>query len=160
MRTHNATFHNALANIPEVAASLGWNPADHPETDGRMLFDHLADDPNTYLMHVGDGTELPALAMIFCWSAPHVFEAHTISDPKRCQNAVQDAKSLIHEMLMQHDAQMVWGRPSSSNLRACRFFEKIGATKIGEGHHAELGAVTFYGGYKEPWLERHWNTAG
>ena len=152
MRTRDASLHNALANIPEVAASLGWNAEDHPETGGLMLFDHLAEDDTTFLLHTDD----KQLAMIFCWSAPSVYEAHTVSHPSN-RNAVQGAKTLIHEMLIEHGAQMVWGQPASSNVRACRFFEKIGATHMGEGHHELVGPITYYGGYKEPWLRDHWS---
>lgn len=165
MRTFNAALHNSISNAPGVAEAAGWNP-----DQGLVTFDHLVSDPNTFLMHNGDrdytiedissGIPLPGVAMIFCWSAPGVFEAHTLSAPDRRQNSLQEAKALIYEMFTRHGAEMVWGRPSATNFRAKKFFEKVGGTHMGEGDNPIVGPVTYYGGYKDAWLRDHWNGSG
>lgn len=165
MRTFNAALHNSIANAPGVAEAAGWKP-----DQGLVNLDHLVSDPNTFLMHGGDreitaedielGDNLPGVAMIFCWSAPGVFEAHTLAHPNRSKNSLQEAKALIHEMVTRNGADMVWGRPSSENIRACKFFEKIGATYMGNGDNPIVGPVTYYGGRKDAWLRDHWNGSG
>lgn len=167
MRTHDATLHNVIANHPEVLKSLDWKAEDHPETGGFLLFDGMADDPQTFLLHGGNReftaadmldptVELPGVAMIFCWSAPGVFEAHTLAHPDRRQNTLGEAKALIHEMFTLHGAEMIWGQPASKNTRACRFFEKLGGKIVGDAEHPLVGPITYYANEKEEWLRDHW----
>lgn len=154
MRTRDAAFHNEIANHPDVIRYLEWNP-----DNGLMTFDHLANDDRFYLMHLPlDGPELPGLALVFEWSAPGVFQVHTMSHPDRRHNVLWEAKFLIHEILMMTGASRVWGQTAMHNIAARKFNLKI-ARVLGYGEHHISGPCEYFGGQRTEWLARHWNNA-
>jgi hypothetical protein len=173
MRTYDATVHNIIANHPANVGFLDWKPEDHPETDGLLLFDNLAAEPEYYaLLHNGDreftfeeiaaakaeGRELdlPGLALLLEWSAPGVWEIHTMSHPDKRVDMVGEARKLLAEMFLEHGAEMLWGRCPVHNPRIAAFYAKLGAKPAGSGHHSISGDVTYVRGYREEWLQDHW----
>ena len=152
MRTHDATFHNEIANHPDVIRHLEWNP-----DNGLMTFDHLANDDRFYLMHLPlDGPELPGLALVFEWSAPGVLQVHVFSHPDRRHNVVSEAKTLIREMLLEHGANRVWGQTPLHNIAARKFNLKI-AKILGYGEHHVAGPCEYFGGTRDEWLAEHFS---
>lgn len=166
MRTFDATAHNVMANHPETIKALGWDPA-----NGWMVFDELAKEPAYYaLLHNGahDFTVeevangilpegFPTFGFICEWSAPGVWQIHTVSLPEARGNLVGEAKKLIHEMFTEHGADMIWGMCAMENIRARKFFPKIGADNAGEGVHHVTGDVEYFRNSKARWLRDHWN---
>lgn len=168
MRTFDPSVHNTLANHPQTVRWLEWNPEDHPETDGFLMLDNLFEDPNYIMLHNGDreltaedvlaGAPLPSLALIFEWSAPGVWQVHTISHPDaRGGNLAAEAKKLLFEMFTEHDADMIWGMVARHNVRGLKFFPKIGGQSCGYGHHFVAGDVEYFRNSRARWMSDHWN---
>ncbi|MEG3124786.1 hypothetical protein [Sphingomonas sp. GB1N7] len=167
MRSYDPSALNTLANHPDTVRWLLWNPADHPETEGFLLLDNLFEDERFIILHNGDrdltmedvmaGAPLPSLALIFEWSAPGVFEVHTMSHPHaRGGNLVDEMKGLLHEMFTEWDADLIWGQVSADNPRALKFFPKIGGVSCGIGHHHVAGDVEYFRNSRARWLADHW----
>lgn len=164
MRTFDPTVHNVIANHPDTIGALHW------QGDGFLTFDNLVADTDTYfLLHNGTrditvdeitGGELPAdfptLAFIREWSAPGVVEIHTLSLPHARGNLIADAKKLIHELFVDHDFDMIWGRTGIDNPKACGFNRKIGAIECGKGVHPIAGPVKYFRNSRARWLQDYW----
>ncbi|PTW45588.1 hypothetical protein C8J25_107273 [Sphingomonas faeni] len=153
MRTFDPTVHNMIGNHPDVVRSLEWNPEDHPETNGWLLFGNLTEDPASYwLLH----NEPQTLAMIFEWSAPFTVQMHTMSLPgSRGKAMMQDAKTLIREMFVDHEAEVIWGMTPLHNRRARMFNRLVGAKSCGFGQHHVAGEVEYFRNNRDDWLRDH-----
>lgn len=167
MRTFDATAHNFIANHPQTIRALEWNP-----DKGPLVFDKLAADPAFYaLLHNGtrdiafeevEGgvfpADFPTLALIFEWSAPGIWQVHTMSRPEARGTLVEDAKRLMYEMFVQHGADMIWGQTPITNIAARKFNVKIGAEIAGQGLHHVSGPVEYFRNSRARWLRDHWSS--
>ncbi len=166
IRATDATIHNTIANHPEVVRSLEWNP-----DKGPLLFGNLFDGTDHYiLLHNGqrDFTSInaeeegwpldhPTLAMIFEWSAPGVYQMHTMSLPgTRGKAMMLDAKDMIHAMFTTYRADMLWGQTPIDNKAARMFNRLVGAKSAGFGHHDVAGEVEYFRNSRARWLADHW----
>lgn len=151
MRALDARVHNEIANHPDVVRNLEWD-ADR----GLLTFDHLVPHPEHYIFLHNETREL---ALIFEWSAPGVWQVHTMSLPSIRGRAVPDAKSLFHEMFVQHGADMIWGQTPLHNVAARKFNLKVGAESYGTGHHHIAGDVEYFRNSKARWLRDHWTVS-
>lgn len=149
MRAFDATIHDRIANHPDVIRKLEWNP-----DQGPMSFADLAADSEHFvLLH----NPTDDLGLIFEWSAPGVWQVHTMSLPSIRGNAVEDAKALLHEMFVLHGADMIWGQTPLHNVAARKFNTKIGAVPCGESVHHIAGPVEYFRNSRARWLADHWN---
>lgn len=147
MRTYDASLHNLIGNHPEVICNIQHDPELGP-----VFFDELARDPaNFALLHNGSDA-----AMIFHWSAPHIWQMHTLMLPS-CRGAAakREGKKLIREMFVEHGAEILWGQTPLDN-RAARIFNRwIGAKSVGFGNHHVSGPVEYFRNNREDWLRDH-----
>lgn len=165
IRATDATVHNAIANHPDVVRSLEWNP-----DDGPLLFGNLLDAGDHYiLLHNGarDFTAVdadregwpvdhPTLAMIFEWSAPGVYQMHTMSLPgTRGAAMMRDAKTMVRAMFVNYRADMLWGQTPLANRPARMFNRLVGGKSCGFGHHHIAGEVEYFRNSRARWLADH-----
>ena len=126
-RTRDAMLIHAMLLHPEVAPNMTWTLAD--------LEKNLADERHIALI---DGVA----AAVFEWSAPGVYEAHTIFlPPVRGSLAVERGKALIAAMFGSYGANMLWGATPLANRAARWFNRQIGAVVVGLDGNRELFVV-------------------
>jgi hypothetical protein len=134
-RATDAAIHNAIANHPEVKPTLSYT---EEYADFTPLFDH----PDDYiLLHDGNGA-----ASIFEWSAPGVWQGHSMFLPEaRGRAGIQSGKDMIAWMFDQ-GARMIWGQtPLDKRLRGARMFNRfIGFKASGTGVHHVAGPVQYF----------------
>ena len=148
MRTFDASLHNVIGNHPRVVTAIEHDPALGP-----IFFDNLANEPAFFaLLHNGADA-----AAIFEWSAPGVWQSHTMFLPScRGRKGIEAAKMMMAEMFLLHDADILWGQTPVHN-RAARLFNKwIGAEERGRGVHHVAGDVVYFRVDKDNWLSEHW----
>lgn len=133
VRATDASFHNYVANHPTVKPTLGYN---EDYTDFTPLFEH----PELYtLLHDEVGA-----ASIFEWSAPGVWQAHSLFLPEsRGRNGIETGKAMLAWMF-EHGARMVWGQTPIDNRAARMFNRLIGGKSDGKGHHFMAGPVEYF----------------
>ena len=121
-RSFDAELHNRIANHPAVKPTLGYN---EDYTD----FAPLLDLPDNYVL-LSDGE---AAAAIFEWSAPGVWQTHTMALPHvRGKDVVETAKAMQAYMFETMGARMLWGATPKSNRAAIMFNRLVGAKPAGE----------------------------
>ena len=117
VRATDAALHNRIANHPEVKPTLGYNEG---YTDFAALFNY----PDAYVL-LSDGQ---GAAAIFEWSAPGVWQSHTMFLPEsRGKNGIRAAKAMMAWMFENMQARMLWGMTPLSNRAAHMFNRLIGA---------------------------------
>jgi hypothetical protein len=133
VRATDAELHNAIANHPEVKPTLGYN-------EGPTDFTPLLDHPEAYIL-LSDGA---GTAAIFEWSAPGVWQAHSMVLPDyRGRQAVSVAREMF-DLMFSEGARMIWGMTPISNRAAQMFNRLIGAKPAGEGEDASGRQVRFF----------------
>jgi hypothetical protein len=153
MRTFDPNVPNRIANHPAVVRNLEWNPEDHPETDGWLLLGPQVENRDHYVFLV-DPTE--RLCLIFEWSAPGVWQMHSMSMPDfRGKAMMRAAKALIHEMFVEVGADMLWGQTPLQNRAARMFNRLVGAISCGFGRHHIAGDVEYFRNSRARWIADH-----
>ena len=133
VRATDASLHNFIANHPEVKPTLGYNES---YTDFTPLLDH----PEGYVM-LSDGL---GCAAIFEWSAPGVWQAHSMVLPEsRGRGAVRVAQEMF-DLMFSEGARMIWGMTPVEHRAAQIFNLMVGAKAAGEGEDATGRRVRFF----------------
>jgi hypothetical protein len=150
MRAATARVINAIANQPEVYPFVCPDPS-----FGYIFFDEHAARPEHYvLLHNGqhDDDLTATAAMIFEWSAPGVWEMHTLfRNECRGKAALAQAHEFVAFMYDEMGADMIWGQTPLDN-KAARFFNrKLGGKSVGTGTHHAFGPVEFFRCFKHEW---------
>lgn len=132
-RATDALVHNAIANHPDVKPTISY-------TDGYADFTPLFDYPDYHvLLHDGEGA-----ASIFEWSAPGVWQGHSMFHPdRRGKDGIRSGRDMIRWMF-DHGAQIVWGQTPLDNRAALMFTRLIGGTPCGQGIHHTAGPVQYF----------------
>ena len=132
-RATDAIVHNLIGNHPEVKPTINY-------TDGDADFSPLLEHPDQYvLLHDGEGA-----ASIFEWSAPGIWQGHSLYLPERRGKAgLQSGKDMIAWMF-EHGAEMIWGQTPLDNRPARMFNRLIGAKTNGTGVHHVAGPVEYF----------------
>jgi hypothetical protein len=133
VRATDASVHNLIANHPEVKPTLGYN---EDYTDFTALLEH----PDDYVMlHDGEGA-----AAIFEWSAPGVWQSHTMFLPhRRGREGLKSARAMMDHMF-ENGARMLWGMTPLDNRAAQMFNRLIGAKPAGEGEDIRGTKVRYF----------------
>jgi hypothetical protein len=132
----DATLHNYIANHAAVRPTIGYH-------EGETDFSPLFDTENRHLYRLlSDGI---GVAMLFEWSAPGVWQTHTMALPHlRGAHCVKAMKAMLHHMATVEGARMVWGQ-TPTELRAARMLNRlIGGADAGTGFDAMGTPVTYY----------------
>jgi hypothetical protein len=132
-RATDAAIHNAIANHPEVKPTISYT---EEYADFTPLFEH----PDEYvLLHDGEGA-----AAIFEWSAPGVWQGHSLYLPeRRGKEGIQSGREMVAWMFA-NGARMIWGQTPLDNRAARMFNRLIGAKPAGTGTHHVAGPVQFF----------------
>lgn len=132
-RATDAELHNRIANHPLVKPLLGYN---NDATD----FTPLLSEPQNYVL-LSDGF---GAAAIFEWSAPGVWQAHTMFLPEsRGREGFQAARDMMSWMF-ERGAKMLWGMTPIGHRPALVFNRVIGAKAAGEGKDVNGTPVRFF----------------
>lgn len=131
-RETTADIHNHIANHPEVKPTLGYN-------DDYTDFSPLLDHPESYIL-LSDGKGFGA---VLEWSAPGVWQAHTMALPEARGKGVGSAKEMV-EWMRKEGARMVWGMTPKDHVVANKFNLKVGFKPDGEGEDAHGVPVNLY----------------
>lgn len=132
-RATDASLHNRIANHPAVKPLLGYN-------EGPTDFTSLLDHPEAYVL-LSDGR---GAAAIFEWSAPDVWQAHTMFLPEsRGAEGIRAAHEMMDFMFMS-GAKMLWGMTPVDHRPALIFNRLIGAKPAGGGEDAAGRQVKFF----------------
>jgi hypothetical protein len=133
MRVFDASAHNRIANHPDVRPSFGW-------FDGEVSFDaEVADTDNYVFLLDGD------CAAIFEWSAPGVFQVHTMSLPgSRGKGVIEAGRRMVGWMREHMSARMIWGLTPRDNRAARSFNRLMGAKVVGERTHPVTGLCDLF----------------
>jgi hypothetical protein len=133
VRATDAAFHNLIANHPEVKPTLGYN-------EGYTDFTPALAYPDDYVL-LSDGK---GAAAIFEWSAPGVWQSHTMFLPEsRGREGLKAAREMIDYMFA-HGARMLWGMTPEDNRAAHMFNRLIGAKSEGKGEDIAGTAVRYF----------------
>jgi hypothetical protein len=132
-RATDAAIHNAIANHPKVKPTISY-------TEEYADFTPLLDHPDQYvLLHDENGA-----ASIFEWSAPDVWQGHSMFLPQaRGRAGIESGKAMIAWMF-DHGARMIWGQTPLDNRAARMFNRLIGAKPNGTGVHHVAGPVQYF----------------
>ena len=133
VRATDAALHNLIANHPDVRPTLGYHQG---ETD----FTDLLQYPELYVM-LSDGL---GAAAIFEWSAPGVWQAHTMFLPEsRGREGLKAARAMM-DWMFDNGAKMLWGQTPVEHRGAQMFNRLIGAKPAGEGEDAAGVRVRYF----------------
>lgn len=125
-------FLDRIVADPDVIASFGT--VGIPQSFA-PLFEH----PDGYRMY-SDGVGFGA---VFEWSAPGVWQSHTMALPNaRGKDSIEAAKAIVAEMLKTE--RMLWGMTPASNRAAIMFNRLIGAKYEGDGTDASGQPVKLF----------------
>lgn len=134
VRATDASFHNAIANHPEVKPTLGYN-------EGPTDFTPCLDHPDDYVL-LSDGI---GAAAIFEWSAPYTWQSHTMFLPdSRGKEGLEAARAMCRWMFDNMGAKVLWGMTPFDNRAAQMFNRLIGAKPAGEGEDVAGKRVRFF----------------
>lgn len=140
MRDFDATVHNRIANHPAILPH--FTMAD-PFNPSRVDFSECAERPDHYvLLHNGRGEgDLRAdAAMLFDWSAPDVWEMHTMFLPScRGRRALDTAQDFGRIMFEEVGAFRLWGQTPVNNRAARWFNRQLGGRSAGSTFHHVFG---------------------
>ena len=133
VRATDAILHNYIANHPEVKPTIFYG-------EGDIDFSPVFDDPEHHiLLHDGEGA-----ASIFEWSAPGVWQGHSMFLPEsRGRTGVRAGRAMI-DWMFDHGAKMIWGQTPLGNRPARMFNRLIGAKANGTGVHHITGPVEYF----------------
>ena len=120
-RTFDMAAINAIANDPAVSASFG-------NAKGAMDFGPLADEVGNYIVF-SDGK---SVAGILEWSAPDVWQAHTMALPAaRGAYGFGCFRGMLRLMFVQYGAVAIWGQTPVANRAARLLNRRMGCESRG-----------------------------
>lgn len=133
-REMDAALINRIANHPEVLPYF-----DLAKT-GALDFSECFTQPDQYVI-LSDGD---ACCCILEWSAPRIWQAHTLFLPEaRGRRAVRAAKAMC-DWMFGDGASMLWGQ-TPTILRHVRCFNRlVGFETAGIGFHHVSGEVEYF----------------
>jgi len=147
MRTLDASVHDAIARHPEIRSAFGCNP-----NEMLMSFQEMADHPDDFALLRNEAADM---AMVFEWSAPLVWQMHTLALPScRGKRALADGKAVIREMFLHHNAAMIWGQTPVELRAACLFNRWCGGKFVGYRDQPKFGKSEVFIGIRDEWLAR------
>lgn len=132
-RATDVELHNRIANHPRVKPLLGYN-------DGPTDFTALLGEPENYIL-LSDGI---GAAAIFEWSAPGVWQAHTMFLPESRGRGGFNAAREMMSWMFERGAKMLWGMTPIRHRPALVFNSIIGAKPAGEGKDLNGTPVRFF----------------
>ncbi len=133
-REWDAELHNRIANDPAVKPTFGYN-------QGPTDLSPLLAEPESYIL-LSNGSDG---AVIYEWSAPGVWQAHTMFLPScRGRRAIDDAKAMIAWMFDHAAAEMLWGQTPMTNRPARMFNRLFGGKPAGLGREANGREVEYF----------------
>lgn len=128
MRVVRADEHNRIANHPAVRPSFPWY-------EGEIDFYDQIRDWHNYIFLVEQG-----VAAIFEWSAPGIWQVHTMALPEsRGRIALEIGHKMIGWMRENENAERIWGMTPKDNRPANMLNGLLGAKLVGERHHYYTG---------------------
>ena len=128
MRVFDASEHNRIANLPDVRPSFEW-------FEGEVSFDEEVAQTDHYVFLVEDG-----VAAIFEWSAPGVWQAHSMSAPEmRGSRTIAIGKAMLAWMRDNMGARMIWGQTPLHNRPARMLNRLLGTKSAGRRTHPVTG---------------------
>lgn len=111
----------AIANDPAVSATFG-------NAKGAMDFAPLAEEQGNYVVF----TDGEAVAGILEWSAPDIWQAHTMALPKaRGAYGFAAFHEMLRLMFVGHGAVAIWGQTPVGNLAARALNRRMGCESRG-----------------------------
>lgn len=121
VRATDASLHNYIANHPEVKPTFGYS---HGFADLTPLLEY----PDTYIF-LSDGK---AAASIWEWSAPYVWQGHSLYLPEtRGKEGIEAGREMIRWMF-DYGARMLWGMTPLDNRPAQMFNRLLGFKAAGD----------------------------
>ena len=133
VRATDASLHNYIANHPEVKPTISY-------TEDYADFSELFEHPDTYVL-LSDGI---GAASIFEWSAPGVWQGHSMFLPEsRGKQGLAAGRAMI-DWMFDYGARMIWGQTPLDNRAAKMFNRLIGAKPNGTGVHHVAGPVQYF----------------
>lgn len=121
-RETDAGLVNAIANHPQVRPTFGYHDG---ATDLSALFEH----PDAYVV-LSDGK---GAAAIFEWSAPGVWQGHSVFLPEsRGEYGIAAGKAMCRWMFDEMGARMLWGMTPLRHKAAQAFNRLLGFRPDGE----------------------------
>lgn len=133
MRVFDASAHNRIANHPAVRPSFPW-------VEGEVSFDAEVTDTQHYCFLL-DGEA----AAMFEWSAPGVWQVHSLASPDcRGKHALDAGRRMIGWMRDHEGATMFWGQTPVGNRAARMFNRLIGAKSAGMREHHICGLCELF----------------
>lgn len=134
IRHYDADTHNRIANDIGVKPTLGYN-------QGATDFTPLLEFPDDYvLLSNGAGA-----AAIFHWSAPGIWQGHSMFTPEaRGKAGIEAAKQMCRYMFTELGARMLWGMTPIDHLSAQMFNRLLGFRPEGEGKDAADRQVRYF----------------
>jgi hypothetical protein len=120
-RTFDMGAVNAIANDPAVSCSFGHK-------GGPMDFSALAAEPGNYIV-LTDGASIAGIAE---WTAPDVWQVHTMALPAARGTYGFDAfREMLRQMFTDHGAFAIWGQTPIRNRAARAMNRRMGAESRG-----------------------------
>jgi hypothetical protein len=132
-RATDARIHNLIANHPQVTPTINYSGT-------YADFTPLFEQPDHYiLLHDGEGA-----ASIFEWSAPGIWQGHSLYLPeRRGKEGIQSGREMVAWMF-DHGAEMLWGQTPLDNRPALMFNRLLGFKPAGQGVHFVAGPVQYF----------------
>lgn len=132
-RATDAALHNYIGNHPEVKPGINY-------TDQFADFSPLLEHPDQYIL-LDDGV---GAASIFEWSAPGVWQAHSLFLPESRGKAGIEAGKGMLDWMFDYGAKMIWGQTPLDNRAARMFNRLLGGKSNGRGVHHVAGPVEYF----------------
>lgn len=135
MRVFDAAVHNRIANDPSVRPSFPW-------FEGAVSFDAEVTRPDDYVFLANEEGDAAA---IFEWSAPGVFQVHTMALATcRGRRALASGTRMVAWMFDDEGAEMLWGMTPVDNRAAGMFNRMMGARSLGKRDHHVAGPCEIF----------------
>lgn len=133
-RETDATLVNRIANHPSVLPHFDLAGT------GALDFAECVAASDQYVV-LSDGA---ACCCLLEWSAPGVWQAHTMMLPGvRGRDAIEAAKAMSAWMF-DYGATMLWGQTPTILRHVLLFNRKVGFEPAGIGHHHVCGEVQYF----------------
>lgn len=134
VRHRDALLHNLIANDPSVRPTFGYH-------EGYTDFTPLLDVPETYVL-LSNGKNM---ASIWEWSAPGVWQGHSIALPEvRGRQAIDVGRAMCRYMFDEVGARLLWGMTPLAHRPAQMFNRLLGFQEAGTGKDAADIEVRYF----------------
>lgn len=134
VRHRDALLHNLIANDPSVRPTFGYH-------EGYTDLTPLVDLPETYVL-LSNGKNC---ASIWEWSAPDVWQGHSIFLPEaRGRVGIDAGKAMCRYMFDEIGARMLWGMTPLGHRAAQIFNRLLGFQEAGTGKDAADIEVRYF----------------